>query len=327
MAYTKINTNTNKLECRLCPHNCNISDGRSGLCSVRKNSNMNLELPYEGILTALNIDPIEKKPLYHFYPGSKVFSIGFFGCNFHCQFCQNYQISQEINSNGNKQVITPLELVNLAAKEDINFIAYTYSEPVIHFEYILECSKIAHSKNIKNVLVTNGFLNKAPAQELLAEMDGVNIDLKSFTNDFYRELGGEIEPVKEFIKLSSGLAHTEITTLIIPGKNDSFKEIEDIANFIASVNKNIPLHISSYYPTYNYKISSTPEKTVLSLVNIALGILNYVYPGNIGNREVNTYCSNCGNILIKRNGYFTSIKGIKDNKCSNCGTKLSFPTF
>jgi len=279
MAYTI--TKSNKLECQLCPHNCIISKGKSGLCSVRKNRNNNLELPMKGIISAIAIDPIEKKPLYHFLPGSRILSIGFYGCNFHCQFCQNYQISQIYNKKKNKQYISPIDIIHMVQEKGLKSIAYTYSEPVIHFEYVLECANLAHINGIKNVLVTNGFLNPEPARELLSKMDGVNVDLKAFTQDFYNKLGGKIEPVKEFIKLAAKLTHLEVTTLIIPEENDSTQEILNIANFIASLNKDIPLHISSYYPVYKYEVSSTPKDTVLNLVKSASRVLNYVYPGNI----------------------------------------------
>ncbi|MCK5674330.1 MAG: AmmeMemoRadiSam system radical SAM enzyme [Spirochaetales bacterium] len=279
MAYTTFQNNN--FICRLCPHNCNIKDGNTGICSVRKNNKNKLELPLYGYLSAVNIDPIEKKPLYHFIPGSQVLSIGFYGCNFHCQFCQNYQISQVYNAENNKIFISPAKIVQIAEEKGIKSIAYTYSEPVIHFEYIMECSQIAHTKGIKNVLVTNGFLNPEPAEELLKRMDAVNVDLKAFTNSFYNKLGGKIEPVKDFIKLAAKLSHLEVTTLIIPGENDSETEIINIANFIASIDTNIPLHLSAYYPVFKYDISSTPKDTILRLCEKISKILTYVYPGNI----------------------------------------------
>lgn len=278
MAYTKIIKN--KLVCTLCPHNCKISEGESGICSIRRNNKMELELPFKGSISATAIDPIEKKPLYHFQPGTKIFSIGFFGCNFHCQFCQNYQISQKYTENNNLN-ITPTDLIKMVQKHGLNSIAYTYSEPVIHFEYIMECAELAHENGIKNVLITNGFLNPKPAKELLSIMDGVNVDLKAFTQSFYTKIGGKIDPVKYFIKLAAELTHLEVTTLIIPGENDSFDEIINIANFLSSIDPDIPLHISSYYPVYKYEISSTPKDTVLRLVEKASEVLNYVYPGNI----------------------------------------------
>ena len=314
-----------KLICNLCPHNCVISNEQYGICSIRKNENMKLELPFYGLLSALNIDPIEKKPLYHYYPGSSILSAGFYGCNFHCPFCQNYQISQETESVKSKKYTPPLELVQLAVNEGIPSIAYTYSEPVIHFEYIMECAELAHSNNIRNVLITNGYLNPLPAKELLSLMDGVNVDLKSFTESFYHKIGGSLEPVKEFIRLASELTHLEVTTLVIPGENDSEKEIISIAEFLADIDTDIPLHLSCYYPVYKYKTPPTSIDSVLSLTEKASHILNFVYPGNVGLKEINTKCSECGNTIVSRKGYSVSTTGIINGKCSKCGGGIPFP--
>ena len=313
------------LKCTLCPHNCIIREGHYGMCSVRKNENMELKLPWHSLLSAVHTDPIEKKPLYHFYPGSNILSIGFYGCNFHCGFCQNYQISQKIKSTTDKQPISPEAIVETAIDRGISSIAYTYSEPVIHFEYIMECAEIAHNRGIKNVLVTNGYLNPSPAGELLSLMDGVNVDLKSFDNTFYHKLGGKLEPVKEFIKIASELTHLEVTTLIIPGENDSESEIMSIAEFIADIDRNIPLHLSCYYPVHKYNTPATSVESVLSLAKNAEKLLNFVYPGNIGLEEINTFCSKCGNIIVSRKGYSVSTSGIVNGKCLKCGNQIPFP--
>lgn len=314
-----------KLICNLCPHNCVISNEQYGICSIRKNENMKLALPFYGLLSALNIDPIEKKPLYHFYPGSSILSAGFYGCNFHCPFCQNYQISQETESVKSKKYTSPLELVQLAVDEGIPSIAYTYSEPVIHFEYIMECAEFAHSNNIRNVLVTNGYLNPLPAKELLSLMDGVNVDLKSFTESFYHKIGGSLEPVKEFIRLASELTHLEVTTLVIPDENDSEEEIMSIAEFLADIDTDIPLHLSCYYPVYKYNTPPTSIDSVLYLTEKASHILNFVYPGNVGLTEINTKCPECGNTIVSRKGYSVSTTGIINGECSKCGKKIHFP--
>jgi pyruvate formate lyase activating enzyme len=323
MAYTL--SGSNYLECSLCPHNCRIKEKKSGICGVRFNNNKNLTLPFNGLYSALSIDPIEKKPLYNFYPGSDILSIGFYGCNFHCQFCQNFRISQKFHDGIDTKYIGPEELVAMAEKSGLKSIAYTYSEPLIHFEYVKEAALRAHTRGIKNVLVTNGFMNTLPAKELLQVMDGVNIDLKTFNNQFYCELGGSLQPVKEFINLSQKLTHTEITTLIIPGKNDSRNEIRDIAKYLSDLNPNIPLHLSCYFPSYNYDIAPTPIEVILDLAEIVGEHLNYVYPGNIGKKEVKTFCKKCKNILISRTGYSVSTKGIENGKCTNCSTKIPFP--
>ncbi len=324
MAWSEFNDN--EIICHLCPYNCKIQNNHHGICSVRENRNNELFLPLYGVLSAINVDPIEKKPLYHFYPGSNILSVGFYGCNFHCQFCQNYNISQETKSSKNQQSTSPKELVELAYKKELNSIAYTYSEPIIHYEYIMECAELAHSYGIKNVLVTNGYLNPLPAQDLLTVMDGVNVDLKSFSNTFYQKIGGHPEPVKKFIRIASKLTHLEVTTLIIPGENDSEQEIMNIAVFLSNLDKNIPLHLSCYYPAYNYKIPSTSIQSVLSLVKIAEELLNFVYPGNIGLKEIKTFCTKCGNTLVSRKGYSVSTKSIKNGRCSQCNSEIPFPT-
>lgn len=324
MAWSELTSG--KLTCKLCPHNCIIRENQYGICSIRKNEGSELKLPWYGLLSAVHTDPIEKKPLYHFYPGSDILSAGFYGCNFHCQFCQNYQISQETRSINNKQHVSPSELVELAIDKGISSIAYTYSEPVIHFEYIMECAELAHSHGVGNVLITNGYLNPSPARELLSRMDGVNVDLKSFNNTFYHKLGGKLEPVKDFIKIASELTHLEVTTLVIPGENDSEEEIMSISEFVADLDKNIPLHLSCYYPVFKYKTPATSVDSVLSLAEKASKILNFVYPGNVGLKETNTYCPECGNTIVSRRGYSVSTSGIIEGNCSKCGAEIPFPT-
>ncbi len=313
------------LKCGLCPHNCLIQENSYGICSVRFNNKGRLDLPLKGHLSALNIDPVEKKPLYHFYPGSQVLSLGFFGCNLHCQFCQNYQISQYTGSGSDTGDYSPEQLINICIKKEIPIIGYTYSEPLIHFEYIMECAEKASEKGIKNILVTNGFINQAPGAELLKVMNGVNIDLKSFSGSFYRKLGGRKEPVLKFIELASELSHTEVTTLIIPEENDSYEEITKIAGFIGEIDKTIPLHISRYYPAYNYSLPAGNIDHLKKLADMARKYLGYVYPGNIGIEDNNTICQNCGSTLVFRSGYTTEITGISGKSCSNCNTVVPFP--
>ena len=262
------------------------------------------------------MDPIEKKPLYHFYPGSTIFSVGFFGCNFHCPFCQNYTISQRVEK---RKQISPESLVEMACESGSFGIAYTYSEPLIHFEYVQKAAELAHSRGLKNVLVSNGHLNPEPAKELLSIVDAANIDLKSFNPDFYRkELGGNFDSVLEFLSIASKKTSLEVTTLVIPGKNDSDQEINQIAQFVSSLDSQIPLHLSCYYPTYKYSVGATPTERIVDLTGIAGEILEYVYPGNVGLRESNTFCPDCGSLLIRRAGYYTSVVGIKDGRCSSC---------
>jgi len=323
MSYTR--TRNGVLECFLCPNHCKIQEGEAGLCRVRENRNGELSLPFHGVLSAIANDPVEKKPLYHFYPGSMVLSVGFYGCSFHCPFCQNYHISQSIPSRPESRT-TPSELVEYAVKHHAQAIAYTYSEPTVHFEWLMETAAEARSRGLKNVLVSNGYLNPQPADELLGLMDAANIDLKSFRSDFYRdELGGKLEPVLAFLHKASLSIHLEVTCLIIPGHTDSVEEIEEIAQFLASLDPDIPLHLSCYYPTYKYTVPPTNPDKVFFLSKRAGAYLNYVYPGNVGLAEVDTHCPECGNILIRRRGYNVETPGIESAACAVCGRKISFP--
>ena len=323
MSYTV--TEDRCLTCLLCPKVCKIMAGDHGDCGVRFNRNDDLDLPYYGILSALNIDPIEKKPLYHFFPGSLILSAGFYGCSFHCPFCQNFQISQDESLSHSKNYVSPDDLISLVIKNKLSSVAFTYSEPLVHFEYILNASKAARKRNVKTVLVTNGYINKKPARELLPFIDALNIDLKGFTESFYSdELGGSLRPVLDFISEAASTSHVEITTLVIPGKNDSDIEIKEIARFIASVDRSIPLHLSAYYPSFHYTANATPESTIERLLKTAHAYLPFVYPGNTVHLDNNTYCMNCGSLLVKRQGYKIALNNIKDGKCSVCGTEVPF---
>ena len=310
-----------KLICSLCPNNCSISEGKSGICLVRYNDRGTPSLPFYGKLSAISVDPIEKKPLYHFYPSKTILSIGFVGCSFRCPFCQNYSISQ--STERGLEYVAPEEIVDGAVNRNSFGIAYTYSEPLVHFEYVLDCSIAAREKGLQNVLVTNGYINPEPAAELLQYSDAANIDLKSFNEDFYkREIGGRLQPVKDFIKYAAGQIHIEVTTLVIPGKNDSDEEIRAIASFLADIRPDIPYHISCYYPTYKYTIPRTSADLVRHLAEVARERLQYVYLGNVGIEETNTYCPGCGQLLIQRSGYSTRFLGIKNGRCSKCGIEI-----
>ena len=299
-----------------------------------------LSLPYFGRLSAVSMDPIEKKPLYHFYPGKQILSVGFFGCNLSCPFCQNYSISKqppgifetqsapfhEFDSELPGRFLSPRELIAQAVAANSFGIAYTYSEPLIHFEYILECAREAADAGLKNVLISNGFINKKPAAELFSAMDAANIDLKGFTDGFYRdELGGKLQPVLDAIAVAAEHVALEITTLVIPGKNSSLQEISQIAHFIASINADIPLHLSRYHPAAGYTVPATNPDSLMKLVDTARNYLNFVYPGNLGSVPADTCCPQCKHVLIKRTGYTVSLAGVKGSGCANCGYKIPFP--
>ncbi|HDS09659.1 MAG TPA: AmmeMemoRadiSam system radical SAM enzyme, partial [Firmicutes bacterium] len=246
------------VQCLLCPHKCSIVSGRSGVCRIRKNIDGTLFSLNYGEVTSIAVDPIEKKPLYHFYPGTDILSAGTFGCNFKCDFCQNWEISQETPPS---QYISPDKLVEIAVQEDSFAVAYTYSEPMVWFEYVLESSKLGKEKGLKNVLVTNGYINKNPLLELTSVIDAMNIDLKGIKDEFYHNHPkGTLNPVLETIKTSfeQGV-HIEITNLIIPGCNDSREDIEELVDFVAAVSPDIPMHFSRYFPHYKMDREPTPE--------------------------------------------------------------------
>ncbi len=309
------------IKCHLCPHNCMIAPGKHGVCKVRFNRNGELELPFYGRLSSIATDPIEKKPLYHFYPGQSILSVGFVGCSFKCPFCQNYRISQSTDIPAD--FVSPEDLVELTLEQGSFGLAYTYSEPLIHLEYILDTARPAKEKGLKNVLVSNGYINPEPASSLLEVLDAANIDLKTFNPEFYRrEIGGKLEEVKRFLSQAADKISLEITTLVIPTKNDSTEEIARIARFIASLNPDIPYHLSAYYPQYRYRIPATSPVKLRELGEAARKYLRHVYLGNIGLDENNTVCSECGNILVRRRGYSTSMEGIEGGKCSSCGSRV-----
>jgi pyruvate formate lyase activating enzyme len=308
-----------KVQCLLCPNKCVLNDGQFGLCNIRKREKDKIVNPYSGILSGSSMDPIEKKPLYHFMPKTSIYSVGFFGCTLKCQFCQNYSISQTTPI-GNEEKITPKEMVNYLIKNNIKSIAFTYSEPTLYYEWVLETAKLCKKEGIKTVLVTNGYLNPNPAEMLLEYIDAANIDLKSSKDDFYKKYcSAKIDPVKKFIEIAfSKNVHVEITTLVITGTNDDISECIEISDFIASISKDIPFHISKYYPCYKLDAPATKVETILEWVKEAKSKLNYVYGGNIAD-EGNSYCKNCKEILIERKGYFINILNIDSNgKCKKC---------
>lgn len=309
-----------KIQCLLCPVGCVIANGKTGVCLGRKNESGTLYATNYGRLVSVAIDPIEKKPLYHFHPGKQILSTGPNGCNMSCQNCQNWSISQEESPT---QFAKPEDLVELAMREKSFGISYTYTEPLIWYEYVLDTAKIARENNLANVLVTNGYIHEAPLRELLPYVDAMNIDLKSMDDDFYRRVcKGKVAFVLKTIELShQNKVHVEITNLLIPTLNDSEEQINRLVDFVASLSDRIPLHFSRYFPIYKMELPSTPLETLQKAFLLGKRKLKYVYVGNaqIPN-TLNTYCPVCNGLLIKREGYHTSVAGIRDKKCMNCGT-------
>ena len=317
------------VKCSLCPHGCSIQSGKFGACGVRGNKNGTGLIPFYGNVTAAALDPIEKKPLYHYRPASSILSLGFSGCNLRCPFCQNWHISQNPNAPG--RTMSPQEVVMLALREcasDAPAIAYTYSEPLVHAEFLLDCMTLARQHGIANVLVTNGCINARPAAEILSLTDAANIDLKSFSAQTYSKiLGGDLNAVLEFIKLAHNAGvHIEITTLVVPDLNDSEKELDGIAEFIAGIDPQIPWHLSAYHPDYHWNAPPTDPGLLLAAATRARELLSFVYSGNISNEKNDTHCLHCKNVLVSRRGYRIDVSGLanppnneKKYRCASCG--------
>jgi pyruvate formate lyase activating enzyme len=321
-------TKDDTVRCLLCPHNCILKPGGRGICGVRENIGGELDLMTFGQISGMALDPVEKKPLYHFHPGSAILSVGSYGCNLKCDFCQNYHISQNIFPNRSAGV-EPRELVRQAGMTKGNLgIAYTYNEPVIWFEYVMASAGLATSAGLRNVMVTNGYINSGPLNELIRVIDAFNIDLKAFSNDFYRRYtGSTLKPVLDAIKsVASSGRHIEITTLILPGLNDSPDEMRREAEWIAeNAGQGIPLHLSRYFPMYRRNTPSTPAETILRLREVASEYLDYVYTGNLAGHDTgsDTKCPSCNDLVIKRSGYTTEICGLTPGgKCLNCGRQI-----
>lgn len=313
--YKKLDKNI--ISCELCPHFCKISPSNSGICLIRKNINGTLCLATYGEISSIGLDHIEKKPLYHYYPGTYILSIGTNGCNLKCPFCQNWQISTLETTREN---ITIDELIKLAKQHNSIGIAYTYNEPLIWYEFILDASKEAHNNNLKNVLVTNGNINKEPLINLIPYIDAVNVDLKGFTDEFYKWIEGSLQCTLNFIDtVFKNNIHIEITNLVIPDKNDDEKIFTEMCKWISNLSQDIPLHLSKYFPNYKLNIPQTPTNKLISLYNIAKKHLKYVYLGNvIINDTSSTNCPVCNHLLIDRQGYQTKVY-INNNKCPKCG--------
>ena len=274
-----------KVICRICPHACALEKGQSGICRARSHHNGTIRCDNYGKVTSVSLDPIEKKPLLRYSSGSSILSVGSYGCNLHCSFCQNYTISMADDESSHYQYITPEELVERAVElvpmGNIG-IAFTYNEPFIGFEYVMDCAVLAKQKDLQIVLVTNGYVNEEPLREILPYVDAMNIDLKGFTEAFYRSIGGGLEAVKKSIEIASKACHVEVTTLIIPDENDSEEEMHQLANWLASVDKNIPLHIARFFPRYQMLSKhATNVETIYKLSNIARQYLTTVFEGNM----------------------------------------------
>ena len=322
--YEKIDDCT--VQCNLCSHRCILKPGETGICNVRENMKGTLVSNVYCKIAAKNIDPVEKKPLYHFVPGSYTYSISTVGCNLKCKNCQNHEISQSKSILG--YFISPEEIVSEISDNRLKSISFTYTEPTVYYETARDIGELAIKKDIRNIFVSNGYMTMEVTEDLSKWLHAINIDLKSFSDAFYKRIcKASLKPILDnIIRLKENNVWVEITTLLIPEYNDSENEIRNIAKFIKSVDKSIPWHISAFYPTY--LLTDAPPTNPSSVKNARLiGLaegLEYVYTGNIRDIEGSaTFCPECGELLIARAGYSVNIMNFSSGKCGNCGKSIS----
>lgn len=317
-----------KIQCTICPRNCKLSEGQEGFCHVRKNINNEIILTTYGYNTGLAIDPIEKKPLYQFYPTTGILSFGTLGCCMGCQFCQNWQTTKSMEDVTKLNKTSPDEIVEIAKNYNCKSVAFTYNDPIIFFEYAIDTAKLCRKNGIKTVAVTSGFMNPDPAKEFYSLMDGANIDLKGFSEKFYKKnCLAKLQPILDTIKyaVNDTDCHVELTTLLIEGENDRIEELQAECEWIKeNLGDTIPIHFSAFTPKYNFaKRRPTSFETLLKAYKIAKDTgLKYVYTGNLTNIETSTtYCKKCGKPVIIRNGYqLLGYNLDKEGRCTNCQT-------
>jgi len=330
-AYLYERLEENKVKCNLCSHRCVIKDGRRGICQVRENEAGILKSLVYGKLIARHVDPIEKKPLFHFLPGTLTYSIATVGCNFRCRFCQNADIAQ-MPADRKGTVLgnscTPGAVVEAAQRDGCRSIAYTYTEPTVFFEFAYETARLAHNKGIRNVFVTNGYMTAEALEMINPYLDAANVDLKAFTDKYYKELcGAGLKHVQATLKSMKSLGiFIEVTTLVVPGLNDDPSELSDLAAFIVQdLGPETPWHISRFHPTYKLTDRpSTPVQTLTMAREIGLKAgLKYVYTGNVpGNAAENTFCFSCSETVIERRGFQVGNLRLKNGRCTKCGAEI-----
>lgn len=314
--------------CRLCPHNCVIKEGKRGNCGVRENRGGKLFTLVYGAVSSMAVDPIEKKPLFHFYPGSSIFSISTVGCNLHCQNCQNWQISQVSIESGLTRDFSPEEIVKRTERSGSRSIAYTYNEPFIWYEFVFDVAKLAHERGIMNVLVTNGYIMEEPLRKIAPYIDAANVDVKSMRDEFYRKIckAPGVKPVLDAILvMKEENIHVELTYLIIPTLNDSEEEFREFARWVKeNVGDDVPVHFSRFFPHYKLTdLPPTPPSTVARAREIAMKEgLHYVYMGNIPGEGEDTLCPSCSERVIRRYGFTVLKCNLKDGKCPRCGERI-----
>ncbi|MCX7848112.1 MAG: AmmeMemoRadiSam system radical SAM enzyme [bacterium] len=321
-------TTGNYVQCTLCPHHCTIAPGHRGLCGVRENRDGTLISLNFSVACSLNLDPIEKKPLHHFFPGSRIISVGTYGCNLACPWCQNFTISKEFSPHSLRPNLSPdllLRELDKLARRDLHEmcgVSYTYNEPTVWFEFIMACAPRVRERGLKNVLVTNGYISPEPLNDLLKFVDALNIDLKSFDDEFYRRYcRGELAHVLSTIRTAARYAHVELTTLVIPTLNDDPALFTAMQEWIlAHLGPDVPVHLSRYMPMYKCELPPTPLATLERAAHILREKLHYVYLGNVSSPQ-NTLCRTCGACLVQRHGYDVSLLALNaQGSCSKCGT-------
>ena len=316
------------VECQLCPHNCRISDGKAGICRGRRNNNGKLIAETYGKCVSISVDPIEKKPLFHFFPGEGTLSICTAGCNMRCKFCQNWEISQKGPGDLPFQELSPEQIVDAALSKSLHHISCTYTEPTIYYEYAYDTCKLAHSKGIHTSWVSNGFIEEEPLRQLIPVLDAMNMDFKMANSKDYKKycLADAFEVAKRTLKTchEAGV-HIEVTTLVVPGLNDDLKELEENFKYIASISKSIPLHISRFHPDYEMRDGeATPLATLEKAAKAARNHLDFVYIGNAPSGGEDTSCPKCGALLIKRRMFSILENNLDGCACSKCGAELNF---
>ncbi len=318
-----------KVQCTLCAHKCKLNKSNQGICGVRKNENGKLYSQIYGSYSSMAVDPIEKKPLYHFHPGTNAFSLGTVGCNFKCLYCQNYSISTADLGYSYLRDMSAEDSVEIAKQYNCQGIAYTYNEPTIWYEFTLDSAKLAKKADLYTCYVTNGYILEEPLKEISPFLDAMNIDIKAFTEDFYKKIcKSKLEPVLNTCLLAKKLGiHIELTYLVIPGYNDSLKEIKGFCSWVVEkLGNEVPVHFSRFHPDYKMKnVPATPVDSLLKIYEVAkeVGLL-YPYLGNVPHGDYeNTFCPSCGNVCIERFGFSIDLSGLNDNKCAKCGQPLN----
>lgn len=317
------------VRCNLCPHHCTLAEGERGRCRVRENRGGRLYTLVYGNPCAIHVDPIEKKPFYHFLPGTTAFSLATAGCNLRCRYCQNYTISQSPPEDTRNYDAPPAAVVEATLRSGAPTVAYTYSEPIVFYEYVLDTARLARRAGLANVVISAGYINQEPLRELCRAVDAIKIDLKGYNEEFYRNIcSGTLSPVLETIHTIRKMGtHLEIVNLVVPTLNDNLDELRALARWVLdNLGPDVPLHFSRFYPNYRLmNLPPTPVETLEAARNAALEVgLHYVYIGNVpGHAGSHTYCPNCGRIVIKRAGMATVEMHIVDGRCAYCHTPIA----